>query len=385
MTELEGRVPATPQEAEPSGNQPRFAALEGVRALAALAIVWYHVGELGSTQGTLARVGERLIVGVPVFFVVSAFVLYRPFVARRVVGLQGPAIGPFFLRRAARIVPLYWATLTLVWVTSPLLSAQTRDQLFAGVPWWRYYLFLQVYDEASSIMALGPAWSLNVEMVFYLALPLWGTAAAWFFSRRVPVHLEVAVLALIAALGLDWLGDLERSGSYLAKAPPANACYFAVGMALAIISVDLGSDRPMLVSRVVRILAPGSAPVLALVLVVFLLDYGNPYYWELRAAIVVLVLLPAVFDRRPATISRRVLMQRHLQLVGVLSYGVYLFHRQIALGLRLFLWAPMGKYDFIVALVAVTGLTVLAATASYRYLEQPLTRLAGSVSRRTSS
>lgn len=315
----------------------------------------------------------RLTLGVPVFFVVSAFVLYRPFVARRVAADPTPPIGPFWLRRVARIVPLYWVTLTVVWATSPLFSAQTRDQFFNGVPAWRYYLFAQVYDEASSISGLGPAWSLNVEMAFYLVLPLWAMGAAWLVRRRVPVHLELVGLGAIILVAMSYLSGLEATGSYLAKTPLANAGYFAIGMALAIISVDLRtSSRPMLVSRAVRLAVPLAPLAIALILGLFLLAEQIPHLELYELALVSLVLLPAALDERPVTLTKRILTQRHLQLVGILSYGVYLFHRQIALGLRLWFWAPMGKTDFLVAFGAVVALTILLAMASFRYLEEPI-------------
>jgi len=365
----------------PVARGPRFPALEGVRALAALSIIAYHVGELGQTQGQLSTFGQRLTLGVPVFFVVSAFVLYRPFVAHRADGRPLPAIGPFLLRRAVRILPLFWVTMTVVWVTSPLLSASTRTQFFGGVPWWRYYLFTQVYTDRSSIWALGPAWSLNVEMAFYLVLPFWALAAAWLIRRKVPVHVELVCLGLVVLSATSYYNQYEAVGSYLTRTPWANAGYFSIGMVLAIVSVDLESTRPIFLSRAVRFVVPFAATGIAVIIAVFLFKPVVRQFGELRLALVSLVLLPAAFDHRPVTMAKRILMQPHIQRVGVLSYGVYLFHRQIALGLRLYLWAPMDKYDYVVALTAVIVLTVVLASASYRYLELPLIRRAGKVGR----
>lgn len=360
----------------------RFPAIEGIRALAALGIVAYHVGELGRTQSQLATFGERLTIGVPVFFVVSAFVLYRPFVARRVHGDPIPAIGPFLLRRVARIVPLYWVTLTVVWLTSPLFSGSTRGDFFAGEPWWRYYLFAQVYDETSSVAALGPAWSLNVEMAFYLVLPFWGAGAAWLVRRGLPVHVELLVLGVVIVGGISTVQRLEGEGSHLAKTPLPNAGYFAIGMALAVLSVDLAaSDRPMVLARAVRRVAPLAAPAIALVLALFVVASDSHHLRPARAALVLLVLLPAAFDDRAVTVAKRILMQRHLQVIGALSYGVYLFHRQIALGLRLWSWSTMDRYEFVVAVGFVTTLTVVLAQVSFRHLESPVIRWARTVGR----
>jgi peptidoglycan/LPS O-acetylase OafA/YrhL len=263
-----------------------------------------------------------------------------------------------------------------------LFSAQTRTEFFAGIPPWRYYMFLQVYDEASSIAGLGPAWSLNVEMVFYLILPLWAMAAAWLVRRGVPAQVELAVLGLIVVAGLTLIESYERVDSYLARTPPPNAGYFAIGMALAILSVDLtASPQPMRLSRALRSMTRIAPPAIALILAVFLFVVNVPRFGLFRFALLSLVLLPAAFDDRASTVARRVLMQHHVQLIGVLSFGVYLFHRQIALGLRLWFWAPMDKQDLLVAFGAVVALSVALARISYRHLEQPVMGMAKVASR----
>lgn len=223
---------------------------------------------------------------------------------------------------------------------------------------------------------MGPAWSLNVEFAFYLVLPLWALAAAWLLRRKVPVQVELVLLGFIFLGATALLESYLSTGSYLARTPPPNAGYFAIGMAFAIVSVDLESTRPRLLSRAVRFVAPAAPIAIAGILAAFLLVTVIPQFWLFRVALVTLVLLPAAFDRRTSSVTNRILMQRHLQLVGVLSYAVYLFHRQIALGLRLYFWAPMGKYDFVVAFAAVLALTMVLAKASYRYLEKPLIRMA---------
>ena len=74
-----------------------------------------------------------------VFFAISGFLLYRPWVAARAAGAPAPAAGRYARRRALRILPAYWVALTVLAVFPGITGVFTGD-------WWRYYLFLQAYD-----------------------------------------------------------------------------------------------------------------------------------------------------------------------------------------------------------------------------------------------
>ena len=127
--------------------------------MAVLSIVVYHVAyatgaNLDPTVGPLL---SRLHVGVAIFFVVSGFLLYRPFLAAR--RGMGPPVGTggYLRRRLLRIVPAYWAALTLLAIWPGLPGVFTGD-------WWIYYGFLQVYPTETYLQGIGPAWSLATEM-----------------------------------------------------------------------------------------------------------------------------------------------------------------------------------------------------------------------------
>src|SRR5258708_3347975 len=99
----------------PAAAKGRLAGFDGLRALAALAIVVLHVtSATGAVQATGAgRYFARLDVGVTIFFVISGFLLYRPFVRSHLDHARGAiALGSFWWRRALRIFPAYWVALT---------------------------------------------------------------------------------------------------------------------------------------------------------------------------------------------------------------------------------------------------------------------------------
>ena len=102
-------------ESPAPGRPPRFPAFDGLRAIAAVTVVAVHVGFVsGLTPKNPSGVGmytARLEIGVSVFFLISGFLLYRPFVVAHLAGAPKPRTGAFWLRRLLRIVPAYWLVL----------------------------------------------------------------------------------------------------------------------------------------------------------------------------------------------------------------------------------------------------------------------------------
>ena len=84
MTSHRDPADAATLPAPPPGN-PRFELFDGLRAIAALSVVLYHVGAIGggNADGALRYVGRCLAIGVPIFFAISGFLLYRPLVSAR--------------------------------------------------------------------------------------------------------------------------------------------------------------------------------------------------------------------------------------------------------------------------------------------------------------
>src|SRR5438067_1774084 len=106
--------------APPPGN-PRFPLLDPLRAVAALCIVVTHTaGWSGfNSAHALGAWTARLDCGVAIFFVLSGFLLYRPFVAARLDGRDGPRVLRYARRRALRILPAYWVALALLGLVLP--------------------------------------------------------------------------------------------------------------------------------------------------------------------------------------------------------------------------------------------------------------------------
>ncbi|MEY2570996.1 MAG: hypothetical protein QOE63_1346, partial [Acidimicrobiaceae bacterium] len=146
----------------------RFPLFDGFRAIAAIAIVLTHVSfDTGFTvRSSLGPLFARADVGVPIFFLISGFLLYRPFVARRLAAEPRPATGAFLWRRALRIYPAYWVALTAVLV----FTDQAVPGKKAVVLW---YGLVHTYDKHAVLGPLLQSWTLAAEVAFYLFLPVY--------------------------------------------------------------------------------------------------------------------------------------------------------------------------------------------------------------------
>lgn len=378
----------------PRGGQEAFPLLDAIRALAAISVVLVHVTVFSGafTHPVIGRLLAHLDVGVPVFFVLSAFLLYRPFVAARVDGEPRLGFGEYGKRRFVRIAPAYWLVLTVAAVVPGVAGVLSGN-------WWAYYGFLQplpVYTMGSDCTAdvlrcgLPATWSLTVEVLFYVTLPLWvlavdGLARRW---RRSQLSLDLAMIAGLCAVSAFVLISQPTSDLYefLLFSPLGRGCWFAVGMALAALSVHVERSprRPRGLELVAR--RPG-LPILGAaiiyVLVVTLLLRPLPLLrpplevpWRFLvenfafAAIAGLVVLPAIFGLTGGGLTRRTLAQRPLLWLGMVSYGIFLWHYPVVI-----LLVDHGVTDF-TALTALTfAITVPCAAASYYAVERPLMRL----------
>ena len=401
--------------AEVSGHavdaiRPRFDLFDGLRAVAALLVFvdhsWFrwHPSSCGfsvcaSSGGVLAGVWTDLAVGfgplgVSVFYVISAFLLYRPFVAARLAGSSIDAVG-YGIRRFARIFPAYWLALVVVL----LVGAEVREQGVGDLV--RLFTLTQAYSFKGLLYnPIPPTWTICVELSFYLFLPIWALLVRrWIVRSRRPVRAELACLVWLGALAVGWrwvvvenpagshgfehlFGFIPLSDKLLIS----SLDLFAAGMALAVLSAH-GK------LAVLRRLTPTTAWVIAAFgfLVLSWLMAGNGplgAHWKLqevlggglRVPIAVLIVLPGVLARQSVDGRgvARLLGSRHLTGLGVISYGIYLWHAPMLAWVHSWTGQLQGVaiYTWLALAGASLGLTVCIALFSWRVLERPLISVA---------
>ena len=232
----------TLRRSAPRPGRRRFPAVDGLRALAATLVVVVHVGAFADAPdpAPLSNVVSAFAqFAVTIFFTVTAFVLYRPFIAARAAGAPEPAIGPFLIRRFVRILPAYWLLLTILALFGGAPGALSHD-------WWRYYFLLQIYTTDPLLPAGGiaPAWTLAVEVTLLLpARRCRGADAAALARPRALLRRAGAVSCVVPcaffALGtIPWILALDAPDLvYLRTTLAGTVGWFAAGMACAVLSV----------------------------------------------------------------------------------------------------------------------------------------------------
>jgi peptidoglycan/LPS O-acetylase OafA/YrhL len=401
----------------PVRDRPHFPGFESLRALAAVMVVVHHAGTLAGPvrAGHLHTLSAVMDGGVAVFFVISGFLIYRPFVAAHLDGRQAQPARAFWWRRVLRIVPAYWVVLTAFWL---LWSYDL------GGDWWRYYLFLQIYSKSTALGGVVQAWSLCTEITFYLLVPFWAgavgrlVARAGRVERRASVELAacgvlfVAGFASRAAFDHWWPQDRGLGFLWL----PTNLDLFAAGMALAVVSAR-AARSPELARRLDRLVVRpelwwvpagalfawyayrvGPAP--------FETGYAG-FFWQRRqfvlALFTVLLLVPAVFGDQQRGLVRRLWSWRPLAWVGGVSYGLYLWHfdwmkraianpgagpipgakfgdpRDLPPSWTGWVSSLPGSSNLAFLLAVGLGVGLVFAGASWYLLEQPLQRFKGLV------
>jgi peptidoglycan/LPS O-acetylase OafA/YrhL len=370
--------------------------IDGLRALAAFAVVAHHVGY---DTGTMlhARFGvilEQLDIGVPIFFVISGFLLGGPFVRRLLDSRSIDGFGRFWLRRAVRIYPAYWLVLTcmVLFLGTSIASLYEFVMLFG---------LLQIYDADMFFKGMVQAWTLCTEVSFYAALPFFALLAARVLRRCRRIRSDTALLigcALLYVISTAWrlcmYGFHPSFGRIALTWLPGQLDLFALGMALAVVRGR--SDRDERFARRVESLVrspmlwwAAAAAVFALTCLVGLrrpvvgadaplvLGNGKDFARQIAfGAVALFLLVPVALRRRPDRATAITLGSRPMVLLGVLSYGVYLWHKSLIPKVQG--WFGWGAFEgnFWVVFVLVSALATVLAWVTYRLVEAPALRLA---------
>lgn len=385
----------TPADAETmlapvAGNQ-RFPLIDSCRALAALSILLFHVGAgAGNEDGALRYIGDSLAIGVPIFFAISGFLLYRPMVNARLRGAKGSSVRAYARRRVLRIVPAYWVALTALAVAAGWSEVFSSD-------FWRYYGFAQIYNPRTYDGGLSVAWTLCIEVTFYALLPLYAVAIGRLCrgvtgSRAVRREsLALLGLGVAAVLLRTVLGHAHGYEYYLVSTLPATFMWFVPGMLLAVWSVA-AQDRPghpvmwAIGERNGTRAWLIAAAAYAALCVLTQTHASHLLADDVATPLVAFFLLaPAIGAGAGTAVSGLgslplvVLRARPLLWLGMVSYGIYLYHA------TLLTWLDAHGADRIVPFshwlgLAIAGIVAAtaAASASWYCVERPALRRKGS-------
>ena len=342
--------------------------LDGLRGLAVAAVVAFHLGRL---QGGF--------LGVDLFFVLSGFLitslLLREATTRGSVGLGG-----FWARRARRLLPALLLTLVgvsmlLLWFTPEEVRARFRGEMLATLGyvanWERVASRASYWDIFTQRSPLDHMWSLAIEEQFYV---LWPLAIVVLCRLAGPARLTraVAVVAVAAgAVSLVWLAasydPLDTNWAYFSTFTRLGPTLLGAALAAVTLALPRRLGPPGVGWDAAAVVALGVMGWLA----VDLGGTGAGYYRGglMVFAVAAVVVVRAVTGGPPGRVARA-LSFPPLRALGIVSYGIYLWHWPVIV----YATPERTGFDGVDLDVLCVLATLALATLSYVLLERPVRR-----------
>jgi peptidoglycan/LPS O-acetylase OafA/YrhL len=339
--------------------------LDGLRAIAVLAVIAYHLNFSWARGGLL---------GVGVFFVLSGYLITDLLVSeyrRR----HAIALPTFWLKRARRLLPALLVMLFVVtgWVTLfdraqlPALRSDLVPGIFYYSNWWFIFQHVSYFARFGPPSPLGHLWSLAIEEQFYLVWPFVVLAGMkWVHSRHAQIAITLSA-AVASALAMALLfSPTDPTRVYEGTDTRAFALFIGAALALALPRSQVFAT----VTKGARNLLDG-AGCLALV-GIFVMFWRTDEYsaFLYRGGLVLLSVLTAVVIAvvvHPSARLGKVLGVEPLRWIGERSYGIYLWHYPVIV-LTTPTNAPPNLLRAVLQIAASIGLAAL----SWRYVEQPV-------------
>ncbi|MEH7356640.1 acyltransferase family protein [Neobacillus drentensis] len=350
-------------------NRRYLEGLDGLRGLAVLSVIFYHIGFPWASGGFL---------GVVVFFVLSGYlitdIIMTEWEQRRRINLKN-----FWIRRARRLLPAMLAMLVIIigWVSlfhHHLLEKLQADALAALLyisNWWYIFHHQSYFDSFQSPSLLTHFWSLAVEEQYYLFWPLLLTFGLRFISKRSILFITLTLIG-ISSLTMAILYEPGSDPSRVYYGTDTRAFSLLIGSALALVwpSQKLAAKVPLALRLVLNLI--GTIALVVILLMVGLTNQYDPFLY--RGGMVLLsiasMLLVAVLVH-PANSISRVFNFKPLRWIGVRSYGIYLWQYPV-----LILTSPAINTTGISIGRVIFQLTciIVLASLSWKFIENPIRR-----------
>lgn len=341
--------------------------IDGLRFLAIFSVFIYHLAgdvlrnspaHYGQSLDSnwLFAVTQILNIGVPLFFVISGFILGMPFAAAHLRQKRPVSLKKYFLRRLTRLEPPYVLSLLLFFVLKVVAHKGTAGELFPNLLASVFYVHDAIFGAPSAINFV--AWSLEIEVQFYILAPVIGLI---FVIRQSSVRRMALIASIVVATGVSSLleGHQAVSLSLLGYAQ-----YFLAGFLFAEFYLSGGDQRQHnwlwdLVSLA------GWLALLAL-----LVRGGALAVWI--APWLILLLYIAAFH---GVVMNRFVINPWIATIGGMCYTIYLLHNYIIATLGMFTERFFIQYSFdarlLIQFLLMAPVLLVICGLYFRLIERP--------------
>ena len=389
---MDGRLRSGQTERTTSKENSYIRGLDGLRAFAAFTVFIVHFQQFTQVEFSLGPVDfTRWMVngntGVALFFALSGFLLSIPF-WRGLEKREFPNTLQYLIHRAVRIIPLYYLCFLGLLIMKGFSGPEVSFNNIIS------HIFFLHNLKDSQVMSLNPPfWTLAVEMQFYLLLPL-----VFFILKNLKYQIaQITLIGFIVAwflgykLTLEWMSpnfDWPLTFSLVwpfgvnaaSATSPAMTYSIASHLPHFLLGTLFASQFIKRKSRIDRrfydvlilLIVSSIFVVLATPLDEFFQwefgRYNFPYIPVLLSALIFLV--PS------SKVTSKLLEYKFLKWLGVISYGIYIFHYPLQKALKIAL-EKLGvsvSEQWLLFGLLTSAATVVLASLSYRFVEQPIVR-----------
>lgn len=345
-----------------------MAGLDGLRALAVLSVIAYHLNFSFASGGFL---------GVTVFFVLSGYLITDLLIAEWSTN-QRIDLKSFWYRRAKRLLPGMFTLLLIVIAFVSLFKSSMIGNLkqdsvaaiFYYSNWWYIFHHLSYFESFANPSILNHFWSLAVEEQFYIIWPILTLLGLKYIKNKDRLFLYTLVGAIVSALLMAILFHPGSDPSRVYYGTDTRAFSLLIGASLALVWPSRKLTNNVTTSGKILIDLVGITGLLIFLLMVgktnqydSFLYRGGMFLLSISAAMLIAALA------HPTSKIGRFLAMRPLKWIGLRSYGIYLWQYPVII-----LLSPKvntGDISLFRAICQITLIFVLAAL-SYHYIEDPI-------------
>ncbi|PFH87142.1 acyltransferase family protein [Bacillus sp. AFS088145] len=345
-----------------------MAGLDGLRALAVLSVILYHLNFSWASGGFL---------GVTVFFVLSGYLITDLLIAEWSTN-QRIDLKSFWYRRAKRLLPGMFTLLLIVIAfvslfKSSMIGNLKQDSIaaiFYYSNWWYIFHHLSYFESFANPSILNHFWSLAVEEQFYIIWPILTLLGLKYIKNKDRLFLYTLVGAIVSALLMAILFHPGSDPSRVYYGTDTRAFSLLIGASLALVWPSRKLTNNVTTSGKILIDLVGITGLLIFLLMVgktnqydSFLYRGGMFLLSISAAMLIAALA------HPTSKIGRFLAMRPLKWIGLRSYGIYLWQYPVII-----LFSPKvntGDISLFRAICQITLIFVLAAL-SYHYIEDPI-------------
>ncbi|MEI6233411.1 MAG: acyltransferase [Planctomycetota bacterium] len=334
--------------------------IDGLRFVAIISVVLFHiVGYLTVKQNMhhtdlLSTILSRGYFGVQLFFVISGFILSKPFAEAHLLQKKAPALKDYFLRRLTRLEPPYILNLILLFVLLIIVNHVSIVDLYPRFLASLFYQHNLIYGEASTINTV--AWSLEVEVQFYVLAPL---LALVFRIRSTLLRRLILMASMIL---LSWgANQIATESTRLRGSILYNAQYFITGFLLVDIYIrdfTYPSSRKWLWDLYT---------CAGIILAIALLLSGPPFLdtVQILMPFTILMVYAGVFR---GAVFNFILTRPAIVTIGGMCYTIYLYHFAMISAIGRILLKITTSYWTALAMSVLVMLPAILAASSILFI-----------------